>query len=165
MSFLFGKKNRHANHNTALSPATREAPSFAVNSSIPTADGPSKLSPNEKRSAAGGAKLPPPKPPLGSSFGRSVKNEVGVSPDGVDSRGQDGTGGGHEKDIQPVFPTQSEDELYLICLLLTEIFMGIYALTCLPLSLLLPRLALVIATTDLLLQTLVILSIPGLSEG
>lgn len=164
MSFLFGKKNRQANHNTALPPATREAPSSAVNSSIPTANGPSKLSPNEKRSAAGAAKSPPPGPPLGSSFGSSVNKEVGVNPDGVDSRGQDGTGGGHEKDIQPVFPTQSRDELYRICLLLTEIVIGNYALTCPPHSLLLPRLASVIATTDLLLQTLVALSTLGLSE-
>lgn len=94
-----------------------------------------------------------------------MKKEVGLSPDGVDSRGQDGTGGGHQKDIQPVFPTQSKDESYRICLLLTEIVIGIYALTSLPHSLLLPRLGLVTATTDLLLQTLVPLSTPGLSEG
>lgn len=87
-----------------------------------------------------------------------------MSPDGVDSRGQDGTGGGHEKDIQPVFPTLSKDELYRVCLLLTEIAVGNYALTCPPHSLLLPRLAMVIATTDLLLQTLVALSTLGLSE-
>lgn len=163
MSFLFGKKNRQANHNTALPPATREAPSSAVNSSIPTANGPIKLSPNEKRSAAGGAKSPPPGPPLGSTFGSTVNKEVGLSPDGVDSRGQDGTGGVHEKDIQPVFPTLSKDELYRIYLLLTEIAVGNYALTCPPHSLLLPRLAMDIATTDLL-QTLVALSTLGLSE-
>lgn len=166
MSFLFGKKNRQAHHNTTLPPATRETPSSAVNTSIPTANGPGKSSPNEKRSAAGGAKSPPPGPPLGSSFGSSVNKEAGVSPDrGVDSRGRDGTGVGHEKDIQPVFPTKSKDESYRFCLLLTDILMGTHGLTCLPRSLLLPHLALVIATTDLLLQTLVILSTPGLSEG
>lgn len=162
MSFLFGKRNKQAHHNTASPPATREAPSSAANSSIPAANGPSKSSPSEKRSAAGGAKSPPPGPPLGSSFGSSVNKEVGVhapSPDrGVDWKGQDGTGGLQEKGVQPVYPTQLKDELCRFCLTPST-------LTCLPHSLLLPRLGWAIATTDLLLQTLVILSTPGLSEG
>lgn len=161
MSFLFGKKNKQAHHNTPSPPATREAPSSAVNSSIPTANGPSKSSPNEKRSAAGGAKSPPPGPPLGSSFGSSVNKDFGVhapSPDrGVDLI--------QEKDIQPVYPTQLKDELCRFYLLSTAIVLTLSSLTCLPHSLLLPRLALVIATTDPLLQTLVILSTPGLSKG
>lgn len=168
MSFLFGKKNRQGHHNTALPPVSREASSSVANPSNPTANGPSKSSPNEKRSGAGGAKSPPPGPPLGSSFGSSVHKEVGIhapGPDrGVDTRGQDGTGGGQEKDIQPVFPTQLKDELYRCCLLLTAIVLRTSALTCLPHSLLLPHLGLVIATTDLLHQTLVTLSTPGLSE-
>lgn len=165
MSFLFGKKNRQGHHNTALPPVSREAPSSAANPSIPTANGPSKSSPNEKRSVAGGAKSPPPGPPLGSSFGSGVHKELGIhatGPDrGVDTRGQDGTGGGQEKDFQPVFPPQSKDKLRL---LFTAIALGTSALTCRSHSLLLPRLGLVIATTDLLHQTLVTLSTPGLSE-
>lgn len=169
MSFLFGKKNKQAHHNTALPPATREAPSAAPNSSIPMANGPRKSSPNEKRSAAGGAKSPPPGPPLGTSFGSSLNKEVGVhapSPDrGVDSRGQDGTGGVQDKDIQPVYSIQSKDESRRFCLLSTAIVLTPSALTCLPHSLLLPRLGSFIATTDPLLQNFGTLSTPGLSEG
>lgn len=169
MSFLFGKKNKQPHHNAALPRATREAPSSATNSSIPTANGPIKPSLNEKRSAAGGAKSPPPGPPLGSSFGSSVNKEMAVhapSPDrGVDSRGQDGAGGAKAKEIQPVFLTQLKDELCHSYLLLTAIVMRSSALTCHSHSLLLPRLGLVIATTDLLYRTLIILSSHGLSES
>lgn len=115
MSFLFGKKNRQGHHTTALSPVSREAPSSVASPSTSTANGPSKSSPNEKRSVRGGARSPPPGPPLGSSFGSSVHKEVAVYAPGldrgVDTRGQDGTGEGQEKDIQPVFPTQLKDEL------------------------------------------------------
>lgn len=168
MSFLFGKKNRQGHHNTALPPVSREAPSSVANPSTPTANGPSKPLPNEKRSVAGGAKSPPPGPPLGSSFGSSVHKEVGIhapGPDrGVDTRGQDGTGGGQEKDTLPVCPAQLKDEMCRCRFLFTAIVLRSSALTCLPHSLLLPHLGLVIATMDLLHQTLVILSTPGLSE-
>lgn len=50
-----------------------------------------------------------------------MHKEVGVHAPGfdrgVDPRGQDGTGEGHEKNTQPVFPTDLKDDFYRCYLL------------------------------------------------